>query len=286
MDRRSYLKALGASGAALTLAGCSSNGGGGSSTGTTTGGTSSGSSTTAVTAGTAPGFPPFEMTKNGKLVGFDVDLLTAVVKQSDGYTLKGWQQYDFSALIQALTASKVDVLAAGLSITDKRKQTIAFSDPYWDANQSILVRQGSSYQPKSLADLAGHKVGAQSGTTGESDVQNLIKKGTLKQGNYNSYKSYVLAVTDLVNGNIDAVVLDKPVAETFVSQQKVTVSATINTGEQYGFGVRKSDDSLQGGLNAGLKAVKSNGTYDDLKAKWFASGSASGTGNASTGNSS
>ncbi|WP_435099847.1 basic amino acid ABC transporter substrate-binding protein [Halarchaeum sp. P4] len=283
MDRRSYLKALGASGAALTLAGCSSNGGG---NGTTTGSTTSSQQQTQIVAGTAPGFPPFEMIQNGKLVGFDIDLLEAVVEQSDGYTLKTWEQYEFGSLIGALTANKVDVLAAGLSITEKRKESIAFTNPYWDANQAILVRKGSSWKPQSLSDLAGHKVGAQSGTTGESQIQGLIENGTLKEANYNAYSNYVLAVTDLENGNIDAVVLDKPVADTFVSSRDVVISTVVETGEQYAFGIRKNSPDLESGLNAGLQAVRDNGTYADLKTKWFASAETTTTTTTSSENSS
>ncbi|WP_020222375.1 basic amino acid ABC transporter substrate-binding protein [Halarchaeum acidiphilum] len=268
-DRRTYLKATGSAAAALTLAGCTGGGDGGSSS--TTGGTTSGSGETAIVAGTAPGFPPFEMVENGDLVGFDIDLLEAVVEQSDGYTLKEWQQYEFDSLTGALTTNKIDVIAAGLSIKEKRKKVMAFSDPYWESNQAILVRKGSSFQPQSLSDLAGHGVGAQSGTTGESQVQDLIDKGTLTDSNYNPYSNYVLAVTDLENGNIDAVVLDSPVADTFVSQRDVVVSTVVETGEQYAFGLRKGSDSLVSGLNGGLQAVKNNGTYADLKTKWFAS---------------
>ncbi|MFB6078858.1 MAG: transporter substrate-binding domain-containing protein [Halarchaeum sp.] len=275
MDRRSYIKALGASGAALTLAGCTGNGGGdtSSTSSSTTGGTTSSSSgQTAITAGTAPGFKPFEMIQDGELVGFDVDLLEAVVEQADGYTLDGWQQYEFGSLIQSLSTNKIDVIAAGMTITDKRKEQIAFTDSYWEANQSILVRSGSSYQPGSLDDLAGHKVGAQSGTTGETLVQNKIDDGTLQESNYNAYPKYPLAISDLENGNIDAVVIDTPVAKTFVDSRDVTIATTIDTGENYGFGIRKNESDLESALNSGLGSVKDNGTYDDLKVKWFASG--------------
>ncbi|QLC32963.1 transporter substrate-binding domain-containing protein [Halarchaeum sp. CBA1220] len=275
MDRRSYLKALGASGAALTLAGCTSNGGGDGSTttgSTTTGSTTSGTQQTQIVAGTAPGFQPFEMIQDGELVGFDIDLLEAVVEQADGYTLQGWEQYEFGSLIQALTTDKIDTIAAGMTITEKRKESIGFTNPYWDANQALLVREGSSFQPQSLKDLAGHKVGAQSGTTGEGLIQDLIDEGTLAESNYNAYPKYPLAVSDLENGNIDAVVIDTPVAETFVDSRDVVVSATVDTGEQYGFGVRQNDGDLESALNGGLEAVRDNGTYADLTEKWFASG--------------
>ncbi|MBP2251389.1 transporter substrate-binding domain-containing protein [Halarchaeum nitratireducens] len=276
MDRRSYLEALGASGAALTLAGCTSTGGsdsGGTTTeSTTTGSTTSGTQQTQIVAGTAPGFQPFEMMQDGELVGFDVDLLEAVVERADGYTLQRWEQYEFGSLIQALTTDKIDTIAAGMTITEKRKESIGFTNPYWDANQALLVREGSSFQPQSLEDLAGHTVGAQSGTTGESLIQDLIDEGTLKQSNYNAYPKYPLAVSDLENGNIDVVVIDTPVAETFVDNRDVVVSATVDTGEQYGFGVRQNDGDLESALNSGLQAVRDDGTYADLTEKWFASG--------------
>lgn len=277
LSRRSYLKAVGASGAAFGVAGCVStgNGDGGGNGGQGQGTGNGESGTTTIVAGTAPGFPPFEMKNDqNELVGFDVDLLEAVVKQADGYELKNWNEFEFSSLIPALRNDRIDVIAAAMTINEERKQTISFTNPYYNADQSVLVRADGDFSPSQLSDLSGHVVGAQEGTTGAGVVKDeLIKKGELKESNFKTYGSYVLAVEDLENGNIDAIVLDKPVAQTFADQRQVEVAFTHQTGERYGFGVRKKDDDLRKALNQGLQAVRQNGTYDELRKKWFASGS-------------
>jgi polar amino acid transport system substrate-binding protein len=270
MDRRAYLKTVGAVGASLTVAGCGGQQGNGGGTGTGTGtGTTTGSGTEVI-PGTAPGFPPFEIKEDGELTGFDVDLLAAVVAEADGYTLGEWQEFEFSSLIPSLTSDKIDVVAAAMTITDKRDETIDFSDPYYSANQSVLVAAGSDFQPSELADLSGHPIGAQKGTTGETVIEeNLINTGDLEESNYSGYGSYVLAVQDLENGNIDAIVIDEPVGSTFEANRDVEVAFTYETGEQYGFGVRTDDDDLTQALNSGLQSVRDSGRYDELTNEWF-----------------
>ena len=81
----------------------------------------------------------------------------------------------------------------------------------------------------------------------------------------------MLAVEDLTNGNIDAVVLDKPVAQTFVEQRSVEIAFTVETGERYGFGMRTDDDDLTQALNGGLEAVRESGRYEEIRNEWFGS---------------
>lgn len=254
MDRRAYLASVGAVGT-TALAGCTGLTGGGKKT---------------ITAGTAPGFPPFEMkNKQGDLIGFDIELLEAVVAETD-YEFAGWKTFEFDSLIQALTSKKIDTIAAAMTITEERDKTIDFSNPYYSADQSIVVRAEGSFSPTSLDDLSGHKIGAQSGTTGETVIKNqLIKPGKLKESNYNAYDNYVLAVEDLQNGNIDAIVVDKPVGATFEDQRPVTIAFIYETGEQYGFGLRQNDDDRLKAVNSGLKAVRDSGKYKELRNKWF-----------------
>lgn len=260
MQRRTYLKSVGGTTIGVAVAGCLGSGGGSSS-----------ESGGEIVAGTAPGFPPFEMKKEGELIGFDIDLLEAVVKETD-YTLSDWKTYEFSSLIPALTNGKIDVIAAALTITDEREKTIDYTTKYYNADQAVLVRKNGNFSPSSLTDLVGHPIGAQSGTTGAELVKSkLIKNGKLKKSNFNSYGNYVLAVEDLVNGNIDAVVLDTPVAQTFVTNRPVKIAFTIQTNEFYGFGVRNDANTLVGGLNDGIEVVKRNGTYEKLIEKWFGS---------------
>jgi polar amino acid transport system substrate-binding protein len=303
MDRRTFLKITGAGGAAgvTGLAGCTGEVGddadtGGDTTegdtGTGTGGTgnetgsgSGGGEGGEIVPGTAPGFPPFEMRNDqGELVGFDIDLLEAVVEPTS-YTLGEWQTFEFSSLIPALRNDRIDVIAAAMTITEDRQETIAFSNPYYSADQAVLVAEGSDFSPEALDDLGGHPVGAQEGTTGAGVVQDeLIDGGTLQQSNFNTYGSYVLAVEDLENGNVDAVVLDLPVARTFAEQRDVTVAFVYETGEQYGFGIRQDASDLQSALNSGLEQVRGSGTYEELRNEWFAGSSSGSGGNATGGN--
>ncbi|MFB6069098.1 MAG: transporter substrate-binding domain-containing protein [Halobacterium sp.] len=257
INRRTYLKGVGGTGVALSVAGCSS----------LLGGSSKGE----IVPGTASGFPPFEfINESGNLVGFDIDLLSAVVEQTD-YELGEWQDLNFDTLITALQNDQIDTIAAAMTITEKRDQTIDFSNPYYDANQAVLVRESSDFRPSTVEDLEGHPVGAQSGTTGQNQMKKLVEEGILKPSQTTTYENYVLAVQDLVNGNVDAVIVDTPVAKTFVEGRPVVQAFTIQTGEQYGFGVRENDDDRRKALNDGLQAVRENGTYAELTRKWFAS---------------
>jgi len=252
LNRRTYLKGVGGTGVALSVAGCASLLGGGNDE---------------ITPGTEAGFKPFEFrNESGELVGFDIDLLSAVVEQTD-YTLGDWSDLQFDTLITSLQNEKIDTIAAAMTITEERDQSIDFSNPYYDANQAVLVRENGDFQPSSKSDLSGHRIGAQQGTTGESQAKEAVSGD-----NYSAYSNYVLAVEDLVNGNIDAVIVDTPVANAF-SDRPVEIAFTIETGEQYGFGVRTDDDALLEALNQGLQTVRENGTYDELTKKWFASGS-------------
>ena len=167
-------------------------------------------------------------------------------------------------------AEEIDVIAAAMTITEGRQETIAFSDPYWESDQAILVREGGDFQPSEWADFEGARVGAQSGTTGADVVEsNLVAEGVTSEDNFSTYDSYVLAVEDLANENIDAVVVDNPVAETFAANRDVTVAFIEETGERFGFGLRQGESELQSALNDGLQTVRDDGTYQEITNTWF-----------------
>ncbi|QCJ46367.1 basic amino acid ABC transporter substrate-binding protein [Haloprofundus sp. MHR1] len=298
VSRRTYLKLAGASSVAgLTVtAGCTvdtggdgENGGGsdggddGSGNDTGTDGGDGGN--TEIVPGTAPGFPPFEFKdEQGELVGFDIDLLEAVVEETD-YTLADWEEFEFDSLIPALQNDRIDVIAAAMTITEDRQETIAFSDPYYNADQSILVAGGSDFDPQSLDDLAGQTVGAQEGTTGAGVVESeLVEPGDVDQSNFRTYGNYVLAVQDLENGNVDALVIDQPVAQTFADQRDVEIAFVYETGERYGFGLRQNESDVQSALNEGLQAVRDSGQYEEIRNEWFGGSGGETSGNESSGN--
>ena len=254
LSRRQYLATVGGTAVTMSLAGCF--------------GDSGDDSAQTITAGTAPSFPPFEMKEDGELVGFDVDLLEAVVEQTD-YEFGGWEEYEFDSLTPALVNENIDVIAAGMTINDDRDESIDFSEPYYSSDQAIVVRADGSFAPGSLSELSDRPIGAQKGTTGESVVQDELVGDEITETQYNAYDNYVLAIQDLQNGNVDAVVIDVPVADTFAANRPVESAFVYETGEKFGFGVREGDGARQTALNEGLSTVREDGTYQELTGTWF-----------------
>lgn len=217
--------------------------------------------------GTSPDFPPFEfIDEKGNIVGIDIDLVKAIAKRL-GYEVEVIS-IDFEGLIPALLNKQIDVIASGMTITEERAEVVAFTTPYWEADQAILVVVGSGFKPQSLDDLVNKKVGVQSGTTAEQLVHDYITN-TGKSIDVRSYSSYVLAVVDLVNGRLDAVIVDSPVAQMFTREYNVEVSVVIQTGEKYGLAVRKDDVELLSKLNEALGEFLSSDEWMQIIDKYL-----------------
>ena len=250
LNRRAYLKTVGAAGATATVAGCLD-----------------GDDEAVINPGTASGFPPFEFTEDGELVGFDIDLAEEAITRA-GYEVGEWTDIEFDSLIPSLTEGNIDMVAAAMTITEDRAETIAFSDPYYEADQSVLVGDDSGFTPETVDDLADRIVGAQSGTTGQGELETLIEDGIVNEDDSRQYENYTLGVEDLEAGNIDALILDIPVAENFADSRAVSVAFRIETGEEYGFGFRQEDPRIAD-INTALQEIQDDGTYDDLVDEWF-----------------
>ncbi|NAY90059.1 MAG: transporter substrate-binding domain-containing protein [Desulfurococcales archaeon] len=217
--------------------------------------------------GTSPDFPPFEFIDDkGNIVGFDIDLVNTLANMT-GYKVQ-IVSMSFDSLILALQNKQIDVIAAGLTIRPDREKVVAFTIPYWNATMSIVVRNGSSFMPKSLDDLVGKTVGAETSTTGEMLLKDYVNQ-TGKQINIKSYENFILIVQDLVNGKLDAAMIDTPVAQSFTKQYPVTISATIDTGQRFALAVNKDDTQLLNQLNAALQQLLNSPEWDKLVSKWF-----------------
>jgi polar amino acid transport system substrate-binding protein len=128
-----------------------------------------------IIVGTDAAFAPFEYMEKGKIVGFDVDLLDAVMKEAGlDYELKnvGWDP-----LFASLQSKEIDMGISGITITDERKQSYDFSAPYFEATQVILVKQGSPV--KNALDLKGKTIGVQNATTGQEAAEKLLAKAII-----------------------------------------------------------------------------------------------------------
>lgn len=221
-----------------------------------------------IIVGTDASFPPFEsLTPDGKPEGFDIDLINAIAKsQKLDIEVKhvGWDP-----MMAGLENGSIKAGIAGITMNADRKKQFDFTDPYFTAKQAILIKN-SAPNVNTIADLKGKKIGVQSGTTGQAVVEQKFGKGYTGLKGFDDIAS---AIDDMKNGRIDAVVADNAVIKKFKEQLhlddvKIVEDKTINQ-EQYGIAVKKGNKELLDKLNKGLKAVKADGTYDKIYAKYF-----------------
>lgn len=211
-------------------------------------------------------FPPMEyVDDDGKIVGFDIDLIRAVAKAS-GLEVE-IKNVAWDGIFGALQSKDADVIVSSVTITDDRRKQFDFSEPYMKAGQVIMMRITDKGKYNDLASLSGKVVGVQMGTTAAERMQK--EKVELKQ-----YQTAGLAIIDLANGNVDAAVIDKPVADYYASKKpefanKLHVSGEPQTDEQFGFVVRKGETELLKKLNDGLAKIRQDGTFDKIQATWF-----------------
>ncbi|MBC7256824.1 MAG: basic amino acid ABC transporter substrate-binding protein, partial [Chloroflexi bacterium] len=213
-------------------------------------------------------FPPMEFVdENKNIVGFDIDLMNAIAKVM-GFEVE-FKNTAWDGIFAGLESGDYDAILSAVTITDERKAKYDFSDPYINAGQAVVVRADET-AIQSHQDLPGKTVGAQIGTTGALAVQEM-QGVTLKE-----YDTIDLALLDLVSGNLDAVVVDTPVAADYAlaSEQfkgKLKIVGEPFTDEWYGLVVRKGENAdLLKAFNEGLKKIKADGTYDKIYAKWIA----------------
>ncbi len=225
-----------------------------------------------IIVGTSADFPPFEFKDaNGNIIGFDIDLIKKILTD-EGYTVE-IQDIGFDSLIPSLETGKIDVIAAAMTITEERQQRVDLSNPYYDANQAVLVKVGADINITTIEDLKNYTVGAQTGTTGWAWVNDtLVATGKLPDDKFKSYDLYTDAVADLIIGpsRVGAIVIDSPVAESFAKKGTVKIILNITTNESYGFAVKKGNTELVNKINTGLAGVMETTYWENLVEKYFA----------------
>ena len=217
--------------------------------------------------GTDAAYAPFEsQNEKGEIVGMTIDMLSAVASKA-GVEIK-FVNTPWEGIFNSLQQGDRDILASSITITDERKQTMDFSDPYFDAQQLIAVKESSKVAK--FADLKKLKVGVQTGTTGDEVVTKQQGKNST---NIKRFESTPLALKELEAGGVDAVVADNGVVINYVTNNPgakfKTVSDKAFAPEQYGFAVKKGNAELLEKLNKGLADIKADGSYDKIYAKYF-----------------
>jgi ABC-type amino acid transport substrate-binding protein len=234
---------------ALILTSCGGGGGGGEQ----------------ITFASDISYPPFEFEKNGRPVGFDIDLMREIGKRAN--LRVEYQNVVFDGIIPGLGNNLYDAAIAAMTITEAREKKVDFSDPYFNADQSLMVQSGSPI--KSVGDIGDGTVGVQIATTGALVAQELKQQGKIK-GEIRTFDTIPEAFSALENGQIDAVINDLPTSLDKASKSKgrLKVVQNIPTGEQYGIAFPEGSD-LVDPVNKALEEIKKDGTYAEIYEKWL-----------------
>ena len=212
-------------------------------------------------------FPPMGFRDDkGQLVGFDIDLAREAAKRL-GVEVE-FKPIDWNAKEAELNGQRVDVLWNGLTITDERKKNIAFTAPYMENHQIIVVKGDSPIKTK--ADLAGKLVGVQDG----SSAVDAIGKDEATAKSFKDLKKYgdnVTALMDLTTGRVEAVVLDEVVGRYYTAKKPgeyAVLDDNFGT-EDYGVGMRLADTELHARIDKALADMKADGSAAKIAEQWF-----------------
>jgi arginine/lysine/histidine transporter system substrate-binding protein len=205
--------------------------------------------------GTSADYPPYEFHKvvNGKdeIVGFDIEIAKEIAKDL-GVELE-IKDMKFDGLLAALDTSNIDIIIAGMTPTEERKKNVDFSNIYYKAEQAIIVRTADKDKYKTLQDLAGKKIGVQKGTT-----QEQIAKDEIANAKLTSLGKIPDLILQLENQMVDATVVEKPVAESFVSKKNTLVIAdakVANNEKGSAIAIKKGNEDFVEQVNKTLERL-------------------------------
>ncbi|MDD2389361.1 MAG: basic amino acid ABC transporter substrate-binding protein [Desulfobacterales bacterium] len=219
-----------------------------------------------VTAATDATWPPMEMVdQNKNIVGFAIDYFTAAAREA-GFNIE-FKNTAWDGIFAGVATGKYDAVISSVTITDERKKTMDFSEPYLNAGQIIVVPKTTT-QVETLADLKGNNVGAQIGTTGAFEIKK-VDGVTLK-----SYDEVGLAFEDMAAGRISGVVCDTPVAANYALQKdeyrdKFKIVGKPFTDEYYGVAIKKGNQKIVDLFNKGIREIKAKGIDKQIEEKWL-----------------
>jgi ABC-type amino acid transport substrate-binding protein len=207
-------------------------------------------------------YPPFEYREAGEEVGFDIDLINEIASRL-GLEVE-IVDTDFGTIFTQLATARFDVVIAASTITPEREEEVNFSDPYYNAQQSLTVQTGSGIT--SVDDLGpGMVIGTQKRTTGEMWAQENLPEGV----EIRSFPEGPDGYTALEAGQVDGVINDEPVAlAEIAAREGIELAQTIPTGESYGIAVNPANEPLLEAVNLTLADIIADGTYDEIYARY------------------
>ncbi len=219
-----------------------------------------GSSSKKLVMATNAAFPPYESVEGNEIIGIDPEI-AKLIAEDLGMELV-IEDMAFDSVIAAVQTGKADIAMAGLTVTEDRKKNINFTEPYTEAAQVIVVKEGSAVA--SPDDLEGKTIGVQIGTTGDIYAED-IKDATIER-----YSKFFEAINALTQDKIDAVIVDREPGKVFVSENEGLVMIDEEfTVEEYAIGVAKENTELLDKINASLKKLQDSGKIDEIIGKYI-----------------
>ena len=230
---------------------------------------SAGATGKVIIVGTNPDYPPMQFIDNesGEMVGFEVDLMRAIAEQA-GFEMQ-WKNVDWKGIFGALSARDIDVIMSSATITEERKKTFAFSDPYYSISQRVVVRAEDLESITAVAQLDGRRIGVHLNTTGA-----ILAEEKFPAWVRVTFDNPTLAFTDLLQGSVFGFIVDEPVAVAYTNanpdtRERLAMLPFELSREDYGMVLRKSDTELLEKINLGLQKVKEQGIDTQIAEKWF-----------------
>lgn len=218
---------------------------------------------TELVMGTNAAFPPYEYyAEDGEtIIGIDAEIAQAVAdKLGMKLTIK---DMEFDSLLTAVQSGAVDIVFAGLTVNEERKQSVDFSITYATGVQVVIVPEDSEIA--TVDDLEGKTIGVQAGTTGD-----IYCTDDYGQDNVKQFTSGALAVAALQNGQVDCVVIDNEPAKAFVAANDgLVILDTEYVTEDYAAAISKENTELTAKVNEAMEALKADGTIDEILAKYI-----------------
>ena len=214
--------------------------------------------------GTNAEFYPFEYLEDGKIVGFDAELIEAIGKKLNKEIV--WKNMAFDGLLPALQSKKIDVIIAGMTATPERKKFVNFSDPYFVSNQMIIINTNDekSKNITSYESLPNHSVGVVLGYTGDVAVSKLENIDVQR------FNGASEAIMSLITKKVQAVVIDSEPAKNYVKNNKgLKLISTDIAKEEYSIAVSKENKKLAEDINLAYKELVNDGTFEKLITKYF-----------------
>lgn len=212
-------------------------------------------------------FPPFSVQDStGNFSGFDIEAARRVA-EIEGFNVT-FVAIPWDSAISSLESGKVDMIWSGMTVSPERSTWVNFSIPYYRVTRSIAVREGSGFTMEDF-NTGKIRIGAQAGSTEQEWVEvNLIETGRMPEANLSLYKDISGVTGALVNGTVDATLVQAPTQARAISSKPLIIIGNTSDEDTYAVAVRNSDTALQATIDRGLARLMSDPAWQDLKAKY------------------